>query len=287
MFPAVTAASSAIDALKALTSTKPTTGVNQTPRTCLAFFCGCLGIAGGELPGPVRQRSPISAETMSALLAAQSQSGSSTSAPTSRSAALGPVRADRRRSRRQDHESGIRCTLRRRHQYQRGRRRLQQARQGRRRLGEPWRIDVGAEGQDTTAIIRRSTDPATPRKPTLLQVAAGRIEHISHQFRWFGDDVPDLCRWFEGDDDFGREFGRRDLVLQCRRERDPAPGQHDFGASEFIPVCQRLVLRWARDANRSGPPRPVTRPERAARSHHKRPARSRGLPHWRRPCRVR
>ena len=51
-----------------------------------------------------------------------------------------------------------------------------------------------------------------------------------------------------------------------RREDDPAPGQHDFGASEFIPVCQRLILKWTRDANRTGPPRPVTRPERAARS---------------------
>jgi Ca2+-binding EF-hand superfamily protein len=88
MFPAIAAASSAIDALKALTSTKPTTGVNQDTSNLFAFSADASASPGAN-SGPGGGRgSPISPETMSALLAAQSQSGSSTSAPTSRSAAL-------------------------------------------------------------------------------------------------------------------------------------------------------------------------------------------------------
>src|SRR5438128_11855139 len=54
--------------------------------------------------------------------------------------------------------------------------------------------------------------------------------------------------------------------------------------SDSIGTEKALVLR---DANRTGPPRLVMRPERAARSPDRHRARSRGLPHWRRPCRVR
>ena len=96
-------------------------------------------------PRPARLRlrrrarcSPISPETMSALLAAQSQaSQGATVAPTSRADALKDLFAqDRRRRRRQDHQERIRKSARRRrHQPRAGRRRLRQARQERRRLG--------------------------------------------------------------------------------------------------------------------------------------------------------
>jgi hypothetical protein len=88
MFPAIAAASSAIDALKALTSTKPTTGVNQESGNLFAFSADASASPGASSGSGVGKNSPISPETMSALLAAQGQSGSSSSAQTSRSDAL-------------------------------------------------------------------------------------------------------------------------------------------------------------------------------------------------------
>ena len=88
MFPAIAAASSAIDALKALTSTKPPPGTHQDSGNLFAFSADASASAGASSGSGVGKSSQISPETMSALLDAQSQSGSSTSAPTSRSAAL-------------------------------------------------------------------------------------------------------------------------------------------------------------------------------------------------------
>jgi EF-hand domain pair len=94
MLLAFGAASSAIDALKALTSSKssstPSTGLSQDASNPFDFAAGTsastsagTGFGGGG-------RSQISPATMSALLAAQSQSSTdtTTSAPTSRSDAL-------------------------------------------------------------------------------------------------------------------------------------------------------------------------------------------------------
>ncbi len=88
MFPAIAAASSAIDALKALTSTTPPSGTHQDSGNLFAFSADASASAGASSGSGVGKSSQISPETMSALLDAQSQSGSSTSAPTSRSAAL-------------------------------------------------------------------------------------------------------------------------------------------------------------------------------------------------------
>jgi Ca2+-binding EF-hand superfamily protein len=88
MFPAIAAASSAIDALKALTSTKPTTGVNQEQANLFAFSADASASPGASSGSGVGKGSPIAPETMSALLTAQGQSGSSSSARTSRSDAL-------------------------------------------------------------------------------------------------------------------------------------------------------------------------------------------------------
>lgn len=93
MFFALGAASSALDALKALTSSKSsaqTTGASQNPAGTfdLSASNGSASIGAGTGPGG-SGFSPISPETMSALLDAQSQSSvGSTSASKSRHAAL-------------------------------------------------------------------------------------------------------------------------------------------------------------------------------------------------------
>jgi len=94
MFFALGAASSAIDALKALTSSKSssqTTGVKQTqsyenPFAFLSSDASAPVGAGASSGGS--NLSPISPQTMSALLDAQSQSSGGSSASKSRHAAL-------------------------------------------------------------------------------------------------------------------------------------------------------------------------------------------------------
>jgi EF-hand domain pair len=88
MFPAIAAASSAIDALKALTSTKPTTGANQDSANLFAFSADASTSAGKSSGSGGGSSSSISPETMSALLAAQSQSGSDVSSLSMRSSSL-------------------------------------------------------------------------------------------------------------------------------------------------------------------------------------------------------
>jgi EF-hand domain pair len=93
MFFALGAASSAIDALKALTSSKSsaqTTGVSQNSESPFAFLSSNTSASIGQGAGSGGSGcSPISPETMSALLDAQSQSsGGSTMASKSRHAAL-------------------------------------------------------------------------------------------------------------------------------------------------------------------------------------------------------
>jgi Ca2+-binding EF-hand superfamily protein len=80
MLLALGAASSAIDALKALTSTKPTTGVKQDAPNLFAFSADAAASTGASSGSGGGKSPPISPETMSALLAAQSQSGTDASA---------------------------------------------------------------------------------------------------------------------------------------------------------------------------------------------------------------
>ena len=89
MFPAIAAASSAIDALKALTSTKPPPGTHQDSGNLFAFSADASASSGASSGSGAGKSSQISPETMSALLDAQSQaSAGSTTASKSRSAAL-------------------------------------------------------------------------------------------------------------------------------------------------------------------------------------------------------
>jgi EF-hand domain pair len=81
MIPAIAAATSAIDALKALTSTKPTTGVNQGSANLFAFSADASASPGWSSGSGAGKSSQISPETMSALLGLQGQSGPGASAP--------------------------------------------------------------------------------------------------------------------------------------------------------------------------------------------------------------
>ena len=94
MFFALGAASSAIDALKALTSSKSSsaqsTGLSQDAKSPFDLMASGSSASVGSGSGSGGGCSQISPETMSALLDAQSQSstGSTTTASTSRSDAL-------------------------------------------------------------------------------------------------------------------------------------------------------------------------------------------------------
>ena len=88
MFPVLGAASSAIDALKALTSTKPATGVNRDGANLFAFSADASASTEATSGSGGGKTSPIAPETMSALLAAQGQSRPGSSASTGRADVL-------------------------------------------------------------------------------------------------------------------------------------------------------------------------------------------------------
>ena len=75
MMFALVAASSAIDALKALTSPKPPSGANKDAANLFAFQADASASTETASSSGAGKPSSISAETMSALLAMQSQSG--------------------------------------------------------------------------------------------------------------------------------------------------------------------------------------------------------------------
>ncbi|HZE47086.1 MAG TPA: EF-hand domain-containing protein [Xanthobacteraceae bacterium] len=85
---ALGAASSAIDALKALASSKPPSPASQDAANLFAFSADASATAGSTSGSGPGGGASISPETMSALLAAQSQLGSAAPAPMSRSDAL-------------------------------------------------------------------------------------------------------------------------------------------------------------------------------------------------------
>src|SRR5260370_35566272 len=88
MLLALGAASSAIDALMALTSSKPPSGASQDATNLFGLAANAPASAGSTSGSGSGGGASISPETMSALLAAQSQSGPAAPAPMSRSDAL-------------------------------------------------------------------------------------------------------------------------------------------------------------------------------------------------------
>ena len=74
----------------------------------------------------------------------------------------------------------------------------------------------------------------------------GRFQHVRQQQRRFGDDVAHLCGRIQGNDDVGR--GQKlirisDIVLQFHRADDPASGSGDFIGRHRIAIGQRLNTR--------------------------------------------
>jgi Ca2+-binding EF-hand superfamily protein len=88
MLLALGAVSSAIDALQALTSSKPPSPASQDAANLFAFSADASATAGSTAGSGPGGGASISPETMSALLATQSQSGSAAPAPMSRSDGL-------------------------------------------------------------------------------------------------------------------------------------------------------------------------------------------------------
>ena len=217
-----------------------------------------------------------------------------------RRCAEGPVFADRRRRRRQDHQIGIRKSARRRrHQPRAGRRCFRKARQKRRRLGQSRRDGIGPEGQRPLTIIAHGSTTLRLRRIEFRSLAAGArrcFEHLRHQQRRFDHDDPDLWRRLEGDDDFGGGgvgIGYCGYVLQFRRAVDPAPVAGDLGAGQRIAFDQRLIRRHTEPrlrnfvASRTDLSSSVAHPGRAARSPNRHRARWRAPRCWLRPRRVR
>ena len=195
------------------------TGFGQSSTSPFDFEA-VRGFGEARAPAPGGNgSSQISPATMSALLAAQSQSSAAagTTAPTSRSEALNHLFSQiDARWRRQDQQIGIRKRAwRRRHQCRPGRRCVRQARQEWRRFGQPRRIASRAEGRQgspsLTIMPRLRRDRAMPadqvRQFKLRSIAAGfkrRILQLGHQQRRLDHDLGDLCRRIEGDDDIAR-----------------------------------------------------------------------------------
>ena len=156
MLLALGAASSAIDLLKSLTSSKSqSAGNKQEPKSPFDLSGSAPPARKARRPSPERwQLADIAGDHERAAGGAKPVLDGidriGVHQPLGR--AEGPVRADRCRQRRQDQQIGIReRARRRRHQPEAGRQRVRQARQGRRRLGQPRRNDVGAEGQGASS----------------------------------------------------------------------------------------------------------------------------------------
>ena len=179
MLLALGAASSAVDALQSLISSKSTspqtTGFAQNPPTP---FDTANGSTQTENPPPVTGGAgftQISPATMSALIAAQGQDSSAhhigidhirAHRPSRR--AERPVLADRWQRRRQDQQGRIRKRARRRrHQPRAGRRRVQQARRQWRRVGHPRRNaeSIAGRARQGSATIIMSLGFGTDRTP--------------------------------------------------------------------------------------------------------------------------
>ena len=223
MFLALGAASSAIDALKALTSSKSSsaqsTGVSQDAKSPFDLMSAASSASVGSGSGSGGGSSQISPETMSALLDAQSQSSAgSTTASKSRSAALKDLFAqidgngDGKISKAEFEEA-----------LGAGGTNLAQA--------DSVFGKLDKDGDGSVSLKELASALKGGKKPhhdhhrrqrvrwiefrSVRAGPAGRFQHIRHQQRRFGDDVADLCGRIEGNDDVGR--GQK--LIQHQRHR--------------------------------------------------------------------
>ena len=237
MLLALGAASSAIDALQALTSSKSSSAKSAGARQqgAFDFFSGSTASAGPERRRK-RRFADFAGDHERAVGRAKPVLDRPLRANQPFGRAEGPVLADRRRWRRQDHQIRIRKgARRRRHQLAKADdvfSKLDKNGDGSVSLDEMSQALKGGKGRHhrhhhTAGGLRRqwlelrSADAG----------AAGRLQHLGHQQRRFDDDIADLCGRIEGHDDvagIGQFVERRDLVLQFHRADDPAPGQGDL-----------------------------------------------------------
>ena len=257
MFFALGAASSAIDALKALTSSKSSsaqsTGVSQNAKSPFDLMSSSssasVGSGSGSGSGGGSQISP---ETMSALLDAQSQSstGSATTASKSRSAALkdlfGQIDGDGDgKITKSEFEEALGAGGTNLAQADSVFGKLDKDGDGSVSLKELASALKGGKGHHHEHAIRQLQRRRIEFR-SILAGPAGRFQHIRHQQRRFGDDVADLCGRIQGDDDVGRErklIHISDIVLQFHRADDPASGPGNFIRHHRIAFGQRLITR--------------------------------------------
>ena len=255
MFLALGAASSAIDALKALTSSKSSsaqsTGVSQDAKSPFDLMSSGSSASVGSGSGSGGGGSQISPQTMSALLDAQSQSSAgSTTASKSRSAALKDLfgqidgDGDGKISKEEFEEAlgagGTNLT-----QADSVFGKLDKDGDGSVSLKELASALKGGKKHHHERAESSSGDRRIEFR-SVLAGPAGRIQHIRHQQRRFGDDVADLCGRIQGNDDVGR--GQKlihisGIVLQFHRADDPASGPGDLIGRHLIAFGQRLNTR--------------------------------------------
>ena len=86
--------------------------------------------------------------------------------------------------------------------------------------------------------------PGGSGKDTLMQALEGASSTSVANSDGSVDDIADLCRRLQGDDDIGRgQFVERgDVILQFHRADDPAPGPGGFIDGDRFALGQRLSL---------------------------------------------
>ena len=254
MFLALGAASSALDALKALTSSKsssaPSTGVSQNAKSPFDLLSSNSQASVGSGSGSGGGGAQISPETMSALLDAQSQSSTaSATASKSRASALKDLFAQidgngDGKITKSEFEDALGA----------GGTNLANADSVFGKLDKDGDGSVSLKelasalkgGKKSHHDHHAASEFRGIEFRSLLAGAAGRQQHIRYQQRRFGDDVADLCGRIEGDDDVGRGRElrqRRDVVLQFHRADDPATGPGDLVGGHRVAFGQRLNTR--------------------------------------------
>ena len=268
MLLALGAASSALDAIRALTSSNSSSaqasGFSEAATDPFSTS-GAAPASGSSTPASgTTGFSQISPTTMSALLAAQGQSaaGAPTSAPTSPSGALQDLfsqidaNGDGQISK-SEFENALGAGGTNLAQADDVFNKLDKNGDGSVSLSEMASALKGAAARQVTittpmsaapaaAATRAATSAATSADGSSRSAAAGARRcdlHVGHQQRRLDHDIHDQCRRIQGHDDVAcgdDVIEQRDVVLQFPRADDSARGEGDFVRSHRVALAQRL-----------------------------------------------